>query len=399
MPQNFCIPLRTRAVVAALVLASASLEVATQTTPAPAQLAEEVRASIDRLIVVAGGSEAERELGGTYEKATPGLYGGAAQGGALGTPSAQVGPVTVGFPIPILTLPGMIAGGIAGATKRELQEFRDALAEELAGSQQPINNDKLARYVYQALRPLPGLDTGLFAPTMELPADADAVMHVEIAGLAIDIDGSDAVLTTAAHMTLDRPDGSRLHERTLTYQDRAALADWTADDHRLFTDYANFAMHYLGRELGAAAMAGADDGALLTPAASGSVTLERKDAWQGTSRALTPTLAWSVELAQGAAAPAAWDVEVYDRHRLVYARRDVPGASHALGEPLEACGSYRWSVRPVYDTGGARRQGGWMRKPGTGEAEPVDGLAGRNAAAAPAYVQDFATLGIHCKAT
>lgn len=361
-------------------------------------LAEETRAGIDKVVIVPGVSPAEQAITGTYEKITPGLYGGAAAGSRIGNPSTQVGPATVGFPIPILTLPGMIAGGIAGATAREIQEFRDALAEELAdASKQPINNDKLARYVYQTLRPLPTLDTGLFAPTTPVPEDADAVMFVSIAGMAIDVDGTDAVLTTSGHVRLERrSDGGRLYEFTAHYQDRAPLARWTDDDNRLIEDYANFALHYLGRELAAASLAGTPATRAVHPEASDSLDLARKDEWQGTSRRLQPTLAWTV--AEEGVAVVAWDVDVYDGHRLVYQQRGVPAASHALVQPLEACGKYRWSVRPQYDNDGAVRFGGWMRRPAPGDAPAADGLAGRDATVAPAYTQDFAALEIHCKA-
>lgn len=383
-------------------LAGADFLQAAEQAAAPARgpyLDETARDAIDSVVIVPGASPGEQEITGTYEKVTPGLYGGAAAGSRVGNPSTQVGPVTVGIPIPILTLPGMIAGGIAGATQREIQEFRDALAEELAdASKQPINNDKLARYVYQTLRLLPALDTGLFAPTTPVPDDADAVMFVDIAGMTIDVDGTDAVLTTAGHLRLERrSDGGKLYEHTAHYQDRAPLERWTEDGNRLIEDYANFALHYLGRELAAASLAGTQASHAVQPVESETLDLERKDAWQGTSRRLQPTLGWA--FAEESVAATAWDVEVYDAHRLVYQQRQVPAASHTLTQPLEPCGEYRWSVRPHFDSNGAVRFGEWMRRPATGEAAAVDGLAGRDAGAAPAYIQDFATLRIHCKAS
>jgi hypothetical protein len=373
---------------------------------------ETLRESIDKLIVVAGQDPSERELSGTYEKATPGLYGGMGQGGALGNPSTQVGPVTVGFPIPILTLPGMIAGGVAGATQREIQEFRDALAEEIEkASARPLQNDKLARYLYQELRPLPKPKPGLFAPDVPVPDDVDAVMYVDLPAISIDVDGGDAVLTTAARLKLTRlSDKADLYERVVHYQDRAPLARWTDNDNALFGDYANFALHWLARELAAESFSRVDQPQALAPAGSESLKLARRDPWQGDSKSRLPTLAWAVTTDSGAPADA-WDLEIYDAKRLIYQQAQVSGNQHRLATPLEPCGHYFWSVRPVYRADGALRVGSWMRKPAEAQADkkadkkasktaPVlDGIAGRDASVAPAYLQDFATLEIECRAT
>jgi hypothetical protein len=403
------------------LLPAALAGVAAQAGPAdeaPAPVAarthmdQTLRASIDKLIVVAGQDPSERKLSGSYEKATPGLYGGMGQGGALGYPTAEVGPVTVGFPIPILTLPGMIAGGVVGATKREIQEFRDALAEEIEkASARPLQNDKLARYVYQELRPLPKPEPGLFAPDVPVPDDTDAVMYVELPGISIDVDGGDAVLTTAARLKLTRvSDKADLYDRTVYYQDRAPLARWTDNDNALFRDYANFALHWLSRELAAESFARVDRPQVLAPAGSESLELARRNAWQGDSKSRLPTLAWA-STSESAAAPTAWDLEIYDAKRLIYQQTQVNGNSHRLVTPLEPCGHYFWSVRPVYRSGGATHVGHWMRKPAdakpdkkadkkaAGTAPVLDGIAGRDASVAPAYLQDFATLEIDCRAT
>ncbi len=399
------------AVLCAAVLAAGAgpaLAAASGANAAPAgrtHMNEPLRASIARVIIVAGQDPAEKELSGSYEKATPGLYGGMAQGGALGTPTTQVGPVTVSFPIPILTLPGMIAGGVAGATKREIQEFRDALAERIEqAADGPIHNDKLARYVYQELRPLESPEPGLFAASVPIPEDADAVLYVNLPAMSIDVDTADAVITTAAHLKLTRRnDSANLYERTVYYQDRAPLARWTDNENALFDDYANFALHWLGRELAAESFGRVDRPQAFRPGGSGSVKLARRNPWQAESKSLQPVLAWEPALAEAADAAGAdaYEVEIYDAKRLVYQQRQLPGRSHALVTPLKACGEYFWSVRPVYRTDDGLRFGRWMRKPPEGDAEApaFDGIAGRNAAEAPAYLQDFAALTIDCRAT
>lgn len=374
--------------------------------PGRTHMDETLRASIGKLVVVAGQDPAEKELSGTYEKATPGLYGGMAKGGALGSPTTEVGPVTVRFPIPILTLPGMIAGGVAGATQREIQEFRDALAEEVEkASARPLQNDKLARYVYQELRPLPKPEPSLFAADVPVPDDADAVMYVDLPAISIDVDRGDAVLTTAARLKLiRRSDQASLYERTVHYQDRAPLARWTDNDNALFGDYANFALHWLARELAAESFARVDRPQAIAPAGSKNLKLGRRNPWEGESKSRLPMLAWA-STGNSGAPPAAWDLEIYDAKRLIYQQTQVKGNSHQLLTPLEPCGHYFWSVRPVYRLDAGQRVGPWLRKPP--EAKPakadkkapvLDGIAGHDASVAPAYLQDFATLDIHCRA-
>jgi hypothetical protein len=390
-----------------VAVAEAEGEPAVSEAPASGQryLAEQVRKGIDKVVVVPGASSAEKEIKGTYEEVTPGLYGGMAQGSALGTPTMQVGGVSVSTPIPILTLPGMIVGGLSGSIKRARQEFLDALTEELAdATDQPLTNEKLARYVFQNLRSLPQPGAGLIAATVAIPEDADAVLYVRVANVSIDVDGDEGVLTTAGKLTLERKsDGTSLFERTVFYQDRAALSEWVDNDHQLFVDYANFALYYLGRELAAGSFAGVNNVDAARPVESASVAVARKNAWLGTSKSLLPTLAWQPTEEGNAVAAATgsepgYDIEIYDAHRLVYANSGIRGTEHVLVEPLEACGEYRWSVRPSYSVDGYLRFGGWMRQAPDADSPAVDGIVGKDAAKAPAYLQGFASLSVNCRA-
>ncbi|MGH8496382.1 MAG: hypothetical protein ACREVN_09625, partial [Gammaproteobacteria bacterium] len=99
-----------------------------------------------------------------------------------------------------------------------------------------------------------------------------------------------------------------------------------------------------------------------------------------------------------------YDVEIYDRDRLVLVEEGVPEHRYMVSMELE-CGEYRWSVRPSWRVGGNVRYGRWMRFPPApeekeeGEAEeppPPNGLSGRAASQAPAYTQDFPLLTIAC---
>ena len=57
-------------------------------------------------------------------------------------------------------------------------------------------------------------------------------------------------------------------------------------------------------------------------------------------------------------------------------------------------------MRPTYHVGGGIKYGQWMRFGEEAESTTKTGKAilGRQASAAPAYIQDFALLEIHCKA-
>ena len=366
---------------------------------------ESIRSSIEKIIVIAGTDPTNEEITGSYEKVTPGFSGGVSQGARLGNPTTQIGGVTVGFPIPILTLPGALAGGISGQAQRDIQEFRDALTEDLARpSNQPLTNSGLALDVFRSLQRLPDLDSKLFAATTPVPDNTDAILYVTVTGVSIDVQGKDAILTTTAGMTLKHAsNNTNIYERTITYQDRATLKAWTSNNKSLWHDYGNYARHYLGRELSAEAFDRVRLGHDLKPGKSGNVKVSRKNQWHGSSGSLAPTLAWQSHFEDGGSYGPAYaaldesmilyDVEVYDDHRLVYAQEQVPGPQHELMYALRGCGDFRWSVRPVYRVNNTVKFGDWMR------AEPVasSGIVGRGAVDGPAYTQDFATLEIDCR--
>ena len=137
----------------------------------------------------------------------------------------------------------------------------------------------------------------------------------------------------------------------------------------------------------------------------------KKNDWHGSSKTTTPTLAWERVPPAGALSPVIaaaseatidYDVEIYDNRRLVYSERRVPDPVHTLRYGIEACKSYRWSVRPTYRLDGQVRYGEWMRaKPQAGADDETavpagNGNIGRKASQAPAYIQDFALLTIKC---
>lgn len=374
-----------------------------------AHMSEAQRADVRRVVVLPIESPAEHSIGGSYERETDGLAGGMAKGSSIGQGvSTDVGGIPIGIPFPILTLPGALIGGIAGVTEREIQAFRDALAKDLAAaSSQPLSNDALASDVFWQIRGVPQLDAKIQAPQVAVPAEVDTILYVSFKDLEIDVQKEDAVVTVTASATLRRTsDGKNLYATDVSYQDRDTLDNWTADDNALWRRYSNFARHFIGREIAGQVFKTVRLKHELVPRDSASSKRIKRDAWRLGSRSKTPLLAWHLELLGGdlygpwAIAidtdSIAYDVEIYDDNRLVYAANQVRATEHALDMELEPCQTYRWSVRPTYQVDGDVKFGEWMRR--DGGRQTSNGSVGLSASAAPAYSYDFATLEIDCRA-
>ena len=369
------------------------------------QMSETLRASVKSVVVSPGLSPLSSDISGTYGKSTPGLIEGAMDGSGMGQgPSRDVGPVSIGIPIPILTIPGAIYGGLTGMTQEAIQNFRDALAEDLARSaSQPLNNNALASGVFSDIRQITGLNAKMAGQTQPIPEGTDAILDVGLTGVGIDVQGRDAIVTTTALATLRRvSDGADIYAREVQYQDRDTLKNWTADDNELWRQYAIYARHFLGREIAAEVFGRVNVPGTLRPKATRTVSRVKKNDWQGTSKTAMPTLAWEFRLTDEAASPAlpgeieasaiTWDLEIYDSQRLVYSARQLPNAQHTVEIELPDCQAYRWSVRPAYQFGDRNGFGEWMRAGGESGSANI----GRQASVAPAYTQDFASLEIKC---
>jgi hypothetical protein len=240
-----------------------------------------------------------------------------------------------------------------------------------------------------------------------VPEDTDAVLYTSINDITIAVDDDEAILTASAKLTLRRlSDEKNVYVRVIEYQDRDNLSNWTANDNALWRDFANFARHYLGREISAEAFDRIELRHELRPKGTDTLKPVKKIDWQATSRSPTPTLAWELTLLGGngygawadaiTEADIDYDVEVYDNRRLVYSHKQIPDPVHTLAAPLEACKTYRWSVRPSYRIGDDIRYGEWMRSGSSAGEKTGISLVGRKASAAPAYAQDFAVLSTAC---
>jgi hypothetical protein len=369
-------------------------------------MSEALRASITKVVLMPGGSPTNEDIDGSYEKGSHGLYGGMVAGSSATTIHQQAGPVALNIPIPILQIPGMIAGGIAGATQREIQEFRDALTEDLAeASSQQIVNEKIASDVYFEIRTAPNLEPQVFARETPVPEDTDALLYVGVRDLIIDVEGNDAIITATVIATMHRlRDATDVYKTIIQYQDRDTLSNWTENDNAVWHDYANFARHYIGREITAQVFDSAGLAHTLLPTKSSNVSVSRKNKWEGSSKSLSPTLAWELNQPGDETDPAwvlgmkdsdiYYDVEIYDLHRPIYSAKQIQNSVHTVTAQLEPCQTYRWSVRPSYHVGGDIKYGPWMRS----GVNNGNGNIGIEASEAPAYLYDFAELEVKCGA-
>jgi hypothetical protein len=374
-------------------------------------MSDALRAEVKQVVVVASDKAAKESISGSYDEGTPGLLGGINEGADLGTISTQVGGVNMSVPVPILTLPGAVYGGLSGTMKRRIQEFRDELTEELANAQShPLTNTSLALDVHQNLSRLPQLETKLIASSAKTPEATDAILHVGFGDVSIHVEGEEAILTVSALAELRQSsDGSTIYKRMMQYQDRDTLENWNRDDRALWRDFTNFAAHYLGRELAFETFARLLVAYELQPAETNTVHKDRKGERRFKADSSAPELAWTFALlgegenssSTGRVAQTAisYDLEIYDDHRLVYSEKRLAETRHVVAAELQPCVAYRWSVRPVFEDGTEITLGEWMRL----ESDPENklkgrnGLAGRNASIAPAYTQEFAVLDIKCR--
>ena len=362
-----------------------------------APMSAEFRSAVARLAILPRDAATAEAISGTYRKTQPGLVGGVAAGRHRTGIPVGVGPVKLSIDVPYLQISSAVFGGLRGAAKKKTQAFRDALTKDLVNAdRQPLKHSSLALDVHRYISNLSAVEAQLLSSTEGIPDTTGAALFVGFDDFKMDIDGKRATLIL-----------------TMTYQDTDTLENWTKDKLALWRDYTNFAAHYLARELAGETFFRQLMPLTLTPRATASARRQLEGRFVSDSPALE--LAWDAvlretdgEAGNGEALPEAiatselaWDIEIYDAHRIVYSGRAL-ASSHVLSDALIPCRTYRWSVRPSYGSGKDTRYGDWMRLVSAEGAESSaafkgrNGLVGRQASAAPAYTQDFPELRITC---
>lgn len=416
-PSNMYNPFRRNSVASGAFLAiftvaafypgwAISDEAGSQVDP-PTHMSDALRTSIKKIVVLPTTSPVSQGIAGSYEKQTPGLLNGADDGRRIGTFSKDIGPVVFVQRFPVLELAGMLFGGISGDAKRRIQNFHDALTEDLAqAAGDPLSNDALASDVFWGIRDVPDLDAKVFALTTPIPGDTDSILYVSMTDIIINVQDKNAIITTSASASVRRmSDGAHVYEKQVQYQDQGELKDWTKDDNAHWRDYANFARHYIAREISGEVFERVDLQHELRPKETDNVDRVKKNDWQGVSKTLSPTLAWESNFKGGDTygswaseideADISYDVDIYDMHRRVYSAKQVPDTSHTVGIELPCKTPLRWSVRPAYHVGSDIKFGEWMRF--NTDADSGNGNVGKNIDDAPAYLYDFASLEIKCR--
>ena len=127
-------------------------------------MSADVRSAVERVAILPSEAATSEAISGTYDRAQPGLVGGADAGRRRAGVSGQVGGVNVHVPVPILQIPSAIFGGLSGAAKEEIQEFRDALTEDIMNADsQPLMNSALALDVHRHVSNLSPVEAQLLS--------------------------------------------------------------------------------------------------------------------------------------------------------------------------------------------------------------------------------------------
>lgn len=368
-----------------------------------ALMSEENRSSVKKIVVLPGATLASSGVAGSYQEPTLGGSGGGIQVGGGPSVVRDIYGIPVGLSFPIFSISSGGSGKSGGVSRKE-QEFRDALTKELAeAASAPLSNDALATDVFWRLREVPTLDTRIFAPTTPIPADTDAILYVRFSDSLIDVQGDEAFLTMSATAVMSRiSDGAPLYEHLVNYRDRDKLENWTKNNNEAWHDFSAFSRHYLGREIAAELYERVNVQSELRPKETATVVPAKNDEWHAVSKTTTPTLAWELRLGDGDTqaewakgldpSAIAYEVEIYDKHRIVYAAKNIRESQMTVDLELEACKTYRWSVRPSFNIDGDIRFGEWMRW----DPDSANGNDGKAASVAAAYIYDFASLEIKC---
>ncbi len=369
-------------------------------------MSEEMRAEFRHVVVLPSVAPPSGMLAGSYARETAGLLDGAVQGAEIGIIRKDIGGIPIGFPIPVLRELGAIFGGISGGMKRQIQDFRDALTEDLVstGGLQ-LTNDALATDVFWNIRNVRTLKPKILALDKPIPANTDAILYVTMKQLEINVEEDRATITTTADAVLQRQsDGSHVYVREVTYSDTDTLKNWVKNDKAAWRSFANYSRHSIGREISADVFESIRLNRTLQPLIAAGNKHKKKNPWHATTKSTKPGFKWHLELSGNnrygdwadaiALTDTTFDFEIYDDNELVYFAKDLVEPQHVVEYDLEPCKTYRWTVRPSYKVGSDTKFGMWMRN--TTDRRFEKGNLGRVASEAAAYIQDFASIEVQC---
>jgi hypothetical protein len=357
---------------------------------------ESIRTAISSVSVHAGTGAPSLYVGGDYGEPTPTAGDGAKEGAAAGLlatgemvsedPRALI---LVPIVLPIAVIAGSVFGAAAAKVKEQVREFRDELTDAMLDESKPeLPSAELARELEGFLVSAGDID-------VVDAADADASLTITLSEVAIIVDGNDADISATAYAVLHGRDGRTLYSNTYEYRDRNSLSNWVAEDNALWNEFTSNARRHIARVASAEMFEAVTTRHVLRPTGN---------AWERRAKAAQPVLEWDFVLLGGdeydgtdiADNPVRFDVEIYDGSRVVYAARDIPEARHEVAAEIPRCRTLHWSVRPVFEIGGRRRAGEWMREASATERmlkkQGVSFMGGRRE-----YRDGFAEIRTRCR--
>ncbi len=325
-------------------------------------MAEDIRASISSISIEAGSLAPTLYVGGDYGAETLTAGEGAAAGAAGGVLATgeMVGEdpraiILVPIILPVAIVAGSVTGAAAAKIKQQVQKFRDGQTEEMLDDAEFGNpNTELAQNFEESVRAVDDVDV--------VDADqADALLIVTLKEIGVIVNGNDAEISATAGVLLKDPSGRVLFMRDVDYWDKDTLSNWTANDNALWKQFTINAHRHIARVASERMFEAVTTRHVLRPT---------DNDWSGMARSKQPVLTWDFVLLGGdsfddtdiADNPILFDIEIYDGSRVVYSAQDVAGMSHEVAGDLPRCRTLSWTVRPIFEIGGQKRAGEWMRQ-------------------------------------
>ncbi len=348
-------------------------------------MSEELRASINTVVIKPSDKKPALHVDGDFRKETPEVGEGAAQGAGAGV--AVTGQMIAEDPrtliiapiiLPVAVIVGTITGAAAAKIQQEVQEFRDELTSDITeSSNRPLPAEVLAESLRSRLQNLSDIDVAIDTDEGTIGAKVDAVLQVAVTSLTIMVEKADATMITNVHVMLRSTDDKQvLYRRMLSFAQKDSLSNWAKNDYAMWAGYLDSAKRNISREISADIFERILLRHVLRPVETESVAGISYEDWNGKTRTTTPTLAWELFLLGGDpygewteqidAGNTFYDLEIYDGARLAYAAEGIPEPRHEVRDTLEKCKTYSWSVRPIYKLDGKSRAGEWMRYSSSG---------------------------------